>query len=102
MLTISTFYGILIHMRNETDTEKNLAPEIVPTSPWRVTRVQALPDYRLAVQFIDGTEEEVDLSRLVTSEHAGEFSALRDPAIFPQGFLDFGAVAWPGEIDLAP
>jgi len=89
-------------MRNETTLEENLAPGIVPKAPWRVARVQALPGYRLAVEFVDGTVGEVDLSRLVTSEHGGVFSTLRDPALFAQVFLDYGAVTWPGEIDLAP
>jgi Protein of unknown function (DUF2442) len=89
-------------MRNQTTPEENLAPGIVPKAPWRVARVQALPGFRLAVQFVDGTAGEVDLSRLVTSEQAGVFSTLRDPALFAQVFLDCGAVAWPGEIDLAP
>ncbi len=89
-------------MRNQTTPEENLAPGIVPKAPWRVARVQALPGFRLAVQFVDGTAGEVDLSRLVTSEHGGVFSTLRGPALFAQVFLDYGAVTWPGEIDLAP
>jgi hypothetical protein len=64
--------------------------------------VQTLPGYRLAVQFVDGTAGEVGLSRLVTSKHAGIFSKLRDPALFADVSLDYGAVIWPGEIDLAP
>ena len=89
-------------MRNQTNPEENLAPGIVPKAPWRITHVQALPGYRLAVQFVDGTAGEVDLSRLVTSEHAGVFSKLRDPALFADVCLDYGAGIWPGEIDLAP
>jgi hypothetical protein len=38
----------------------------------------------------------------VTSEHAGVFSKLRDQALFADVCLDYGAVIWPGEIDLAP
>jgi hypothetical protein len=64
--------------------------------------VRALPGFRLAVQFVDGTAGEVDLSRRVASEQAGVFSKLRDPALFAQVYLDYGAVAWPGDIDLAP
>ena len=58
-------------MRNQTNSEENLAPGIVPKAPWRITHVQALPGYRLAVQFVDGTAGEVDLSRLVTSDTQG-------------------------------
>jgi len=64
--------------------------------------VRALPGFRLAVQFVDGTAGEVDLSRRVASKRAGAFSKLRDPEFFAQVFLDYGAVAWPGGIDLAP
>ena len=89
-------------MRHQTNPEENLAPGIVPKAPWRVMHVQALPGYRLAVQFVDGTAGEVDLSRLVTSEQGGVFSRLRDPALFAEVCLDYGAVSWPGELDLAP
>ncbi|MSV27925.1 MAG: DUF2442 domain-containing protein [Bryobacterales bacterium] len=32
----------------------------------------------------------------------GVFEALREPRVFDQVFVDHGAVAWPGDIDLAP
>jgi hypothetical protein len=44
----------------------------------------------------------VDISRLVHSPQAGVFAALADPALFRQVTLEYGAVAWPGELDLAP
>ena len=44
----------------------------------------------------------VDLSGLVHSTKAGVFAALADPFLFAQVRLDCGAVAWPGELDLAP
>src|SRR4030095_1211005 len=89
-------------MCNQTNPEENLAPGIVPKAPWRITHVQALPGYRLAVQFVDGTAGEVVLSALVPREQAGVFSKLRAPALFADVCLDYGAVTWPGEIDLAP
>jgi len=64
--------------------------------------VRALPDFRLAVQFVDGTAGEVDLSRVINGRGPGVFEKLRDPALFSQVFLDHGAVTWFGEIDLAP
>jgi hypothetical protein len=70
--------------------------------PWRVTSVQALPDYRLNVRFVDGTQGFVDLSRLVHASDAGVFAALAAPMLFKQVFVEHGAVTWPGEIDLAP
>ena len=81
---------------------RTCAPLSALTGPWRVTHVQALPGYRLAVRFVDGTAGEVDLSRLVTSEQAGVFSKLHDPALFADVCLAYGAVTWPGELDLAP
>ena len=32
----------------------------------------------------------------------GALAPLRDVEFFEQVFIDYGAVAWPGEIDLAP
>ena len=89
-------------MRNQTKPEEDRAPGVVLKAPWRVSSVHALPGFRIAVQFLDGTAGEVDLSQRVGSEQAGVFSKLRDPALFEQVFLDYGAVTWPGEIDIAP
>ena len=35
-------------------------------------------------------------------ELTGALAPLADVAFFEQVFIDYGAVAWPGEIDLAP
>jgi hypothetical protein len=79
-----------------------LTEEIVPRSPWRVTAVEALPGFRLRVAFADGLTGFVDMSRMVHSPKAGVFAALADPSLFAQVTLDYGAVAWPGDLDLAP
>ena len=79
-----------------------LAEEFTPRSPWRITKVEALPEFRLRVAFADGLTGIVDMSRLVHSPQAGVFAALADPSLFAQVTLDYGAVAWPGELDLAP
>lgn len=93
-------------MRAESNAGENspiaLAEEIVPRSPWSVTLVEALPGFRLRVAFADGLTGIVDLSRLVHSPQAGVFAALADPSLFAQVRIDYGAVAWPGEVDLAP
>jgi hypothetical protein len=93
-------------MRSESNANENspsaLTGEVVPRSPWRVTEVEALPGFRLRVAFADGLKGMVDLSGLVHSPKAGVFAALADPALFAQVTLDYGAVAWPGELDLAP
>ncbi len=79
-----------------------VVPPIVPKARWRVAFVEALPDYRLRVRFLDGLEGVVDMSRLIASPGAGVFAALSDAALFGQVYLEYGAVTWPGEIDLAP
>ena len=71
-------------------------------SDWRVTAVEALPGFRLRVAFADGLTGFVDMSRMVHSPRAGIFAKLADPFLFAQVTLDLGAVAWPGELDLAP
>jgi hypothetical protein len=47
-------------------------------------------------------EGEVDMSERVRSPHAGVFAALTYPDVFAQVHVEFGAVTWPGELDLAP
>jgi hypothetical protein len=38
-----------------------------------------------------------------TPDHLpGVSAALKDPAFFKQVYVDHGAIAWPGQIDLAP
>ena len=71
-------------------------------APWRVAAVEPLPEYRLKVRFLDGTEGVVDMSALVQSADAGVFAALADPSAFAAVFVDYGATTWPGGIDLAP
>jgi hypothetical protein len=79
-----------------------LIAEIALRSPWRVIEVEALPGFRLRVRFADGLTGTVDMSGMVHSPKAGVFAALADPSLFAQVTLDYGAVAWPGELDLAP
>ena len=51
------------------------------------------------VRFKDGPAGRVQLRR---EKLTGVLAPLRDPQFFEQVFVDCGAVAWPGEIDLAP
>jgi hypothetical protein len=74
----------------------------MPKAPWRVAFVEALPDYKLKVRFRDGLEGSVNMRRLIFAPEAGVFAALADAALFAQVYLEYGAVTWPGEIDLAP
>ena len=84
------------------DSSTALTEEIAPRSPWRVTAVEALPGFKLKVAFADGLTGMIDMSGLVHSPKAGVFAALADPSLFSLVKLDYGAVAWPGELDLAP
>lgn len=70
--------------------------------PWRVREARALSDYRLQVTFLDGLSGIVDMSAFVASPDAGVFARLRAPALFAQAHVAYGAVTWPGELDLAP
>ena len=66
---------------------------------WDVVAVQPEPPLSLMVRFADGTRGKV---RFEPSHLTGVFAALRDPALFARAYVDHGAVAWPGDIDLAP
>jgi hypothetical protein len=79
-----------------------LAAEAVPHSPWRVAAVQPIPEFRLRVSFVEGLGGIVGMSALVRSSNDGVFAALADPALFAQAQLEYGAVTWPGDLDLAP
>jgi hypothetical protein len=93
-------------MRSESDAGKDsstaLAEDILPRAPWRVVAVQALDGYQVRVTFADGLTGIVDMSALVCSPRAGVFAQLADPSLFKQVRVDFGAVSWPGDLDLAP
>jgi hypothetical protein len=64
--------------------------------------VKPLANYTLKVEFMDGTSGLVDMFQRIMSSKAGVFANLRDTMVFEQVFLEYGAVTWPGEIDLAP
>jgi hypothetical protein len=66
---------------------------------WDVVEVIPEPDYCLFVRFKDGLSGRV---RLQPEELTGVLEPLRDVQFFNQVYIDYGAVAWPGEIDLAP
>tara|TARA_Y100000588_G_C14211952_1_gene907068 strand:- start:398 stop:760 length:363 start_codon:yes stop_codon:yes gene_type:complete len=94
--------GGLDIMRTKSGTKENIAPRIVCTAPWRLTKVKPLPNYEIEVEFNDGTHGFIEMTALIMSERAGVFSILKDKAIFDQAHLEYGVLTWPGEIDLAP
>ena len=89
-------------MRKKSVSKENITPGIVCTAPWRLTKVKAMPNFQLEVEFIDGTKGFVEMINLITSDKAGVFSVLKDKELFNQVHLVYGVVTWPGEIDLAP
>ena len=86
----------------QVDRASAVIPAIVCDQPDDVAFVEALADFRLHVRFHDGLEGIVDMSREIHAPGAGVFAALADPGLFAAVFVEFGAVTWPGEIDLAP
>ena len=62
--------------------------------------VKPLAEYRLHVEFADGTQGEVDLSDRLFGP---VFEPLRSSELFEQVEIDeFGVVCWPNGADLAP
>ena len=66
---------------------------------WDVVEVKPEPNYSLFVRFKDGVAGRVQLR---PEDLTGALAPLLDEQFFGQVFIDHGAVAWPGEIDLAP
>jgi len=66
---------------------------------WNVDSVEPVAPMVLAVRFQDGTEGTV---RFEPGHLSRVFVALKDPEIFRQVRVEYGAVTWPGDIDLAP
>jgi len=70
--------------------------------PYFVTRADVIGDFRLRLEFDDGSSGEVDLDYV--KNRGGVFEPLRDPAYFAQARVDLegGTVVWPNGTDLAP
>lgn len=66
---------------------------------WDIVEVVPEPDCCLFVRFQDGLSGRV---RFEPDELIGALAPLRDASFFCRVFIDEGAVAWPGDIDLAP
>ncbi len=72
-------------------------------APWRIVLLEVLPAYQLKVQFVDGVEGVVDLAEFIASDRSGTvFEGFENEDFFKKAYLNYGAVTWPGEIDLAP
>ncbi len=66
---------------------------------WDVVEVAPEPNYFLFVRFQDGLTGRVQLRQ---KDLTGALAPLKDARFFERVFIDNGAVAWPGDIDLAP
>lgn len=88
----------------EEDQSAEIVPPIQHTVAWRLTAVVPLPQARLRVTFVDGTEGEVDMHTFLSRPQLDGtlFAALRDPRMFEQAHVVLGAVRWPNGADLAP
>ena len=66
---------------------------------WDVVEVKPEADACLCVRFRDGLSGRV---RFREEDLTGALTPLRESHFFTRVFIDQGAVAWPGDIDLAP
>ena len=93
-------------MHTESDAEENstaeVVPPIVPKAPWRLQHARVVAPWVIDVVFNDGLEGWVDMMQLIHSRDSGVFAALLDRRVFDQVQVKYGALTWPGEIDLAP
>ena len=88
-------------MPSETTPKANNPATVSNPVPmrWDVIQIEVTGDLTLRVHFADGLTGQI---RFLPSHLTGVFAPLREPAFFAQVFVDHGAVAWPGDIDLAP
>ncbi len=66
---------------------------------WKIARMSVLPDYRLDLTFVDGSNGVVDLAE---EPFVGVFAPLADPEYFALATLENGVVTWPCGVDIAP
>jgi hypothetical protein len=86
------------------DLTAEVAPPVVPASPWRVVTAETLSSMRLRVVFVDGTSGEVDLGAFLRSDQVPGtvFEPLGKSEFFGQVNVVHGTVEWPNGADLAP
>ena len=64
-----------------------------------VVRVEAIPGYKLIIDFENGERRVFDMSPYIDKK---PFGPLKDISVFARAFVDYGTVVWPGNIDIAP
>ena len=67
-----------------------------------VIKVKVLKDYRLHLQFDDGSQGDVDISKLIPFQ--GIFEPLKDKEFFSKVSVnsDIGTICWENGADLSP
>lgn len=68
----------------------------------KLTACEYLGDLRLRLTFSDGRSGVWDGATLMHSKDTALTVPLREPAAFSRAFLENGALAWPGGLELAP
>ncbi len=63
------------------------------------SRVKALPDFRLFLEFEKGEHRILDARPLLALK---PFDRLKDVLPFSKTSADYGTAVWPGTIDIAP
>lgn len=86
----------------EKDTAAGVVPTPVAAAPWRVKAVTVLPDYRLAVTFIDDRSGMIDCATILDASNPGIYAPLAAPDYFAQARIELGAITWPNGADLDP
>jgi len=67
----------------------------------RISKVRALEGRLVQLTLTDGSVVERDLSALL--DGVGVFERITfDDAAFREVYVDYGTLAWPGEVDIAP
>ena len=66
---------------------------------WDVLTVRPLSDYRIYVELADGRQGVFDIKPYL--DH-GVFRELKDAVYFKRVGVQFGAVTWPNDQDIAP
>ena len=64
-----------------------------------VVKVKVKPNYQLWLEFENGEWRTFDMNPFLEK---GVFRQLQDSRLFSAAHVDYGTVAWPGDIDMAP
>lgn len=66
---------------------------------WKIKKVEARDDYKLALTFADGERKLFDMKPYLDK---GVFRELRDPEMFKTARVCFSSVSWANDADFDP